>query len=91
MLKACGKIANLLSESYLNLAEKITKVLHRLVVYIFESLKLWKSHYFSTNFFRKFYFDFPHKNGIILSSESLVFHSFHNTYYYNYHFLRKRI
>lgn len=35
MLKACGKIANLLSESYLNLAEKITKVLHRLVVYIF--------------------------------------------------------
>ncbi len=61
MLKACGKIANLLSESYLNLAEKITKVLHRLVVYIFESLELWKSCYFSTKFFRKFYFDFPHK------------------------------
>lgn len=61
MLKACGKIANLLSESYLNLTEKITKVLHRLVVYIFESLKLWKSCYFSTKFFRKFYFDFPHK------------------------------
>ncbi len=61
MLKACGKIANSLSESHLNLAEKITKVLHRLVVHIFESLKLWKSYYFSTEFFRKFYFDFPHK------------------------------
>ena len=61
MLKACGKIANLLSESYLNLDEKITKVLHRLVVHIFESLKLWKSCYFSTKFFRKFYFDCPHK------------------------------
>ena len=35
MLNACGKIANVLSESYLNLTEKITKVLHRLVVYIF--------------------------------------------------------
>ena len=61
MLKACGKIANSLSESLLNLAEKITKVLHKLVVYILESLKLWKSYYFSTKFFRKFYFDFPHK------------------------------
>ena len=38
MLKACGKISDLLGENYLKPAEKIPKVLHILVVYIFESL-----------------------------------------------------
>ena len=46
---------------------------------------------FRQSFSESFTLIFHTKNGIILSSESLVFHSFHNTYYYNYHFLRKRI
>ena len=40
---------------------------------------------------KRFCLSFPQKKVIILSSRCVVFHNFHSAYYYNHHFLRKRI
>ena len=53
MLKACGKIANLLSESYLNLAEKNHQSFAQIGCVYFRKLKIMEKLLFFHKVFQK--------------------------------------